>query len=87
MRSADDRPRRRWPHVMLALWSALVLALLIWPAYDWLGNRVEPRVLGLPLSFAWNGLLAVATFGVLALYYFLTEPRSPRTRDEAGDGE
>jgi hypothetical protein len=44
-------------------------------------------VLGLPLAFAWNGLLAVATFGVLSLYYLVTEPRSAPRRDEAGDGE
>jgi hypothetical protein len=64
---------RRWPHVALAVWAALVLCLLIWPAYDWLGNRVEPYVLGLPLAFAWNALLAGATFLVLSAYYRLTE--------------
>ena len=67
--------RPRWPHVALAIWVALVTALLIWPAYDLLGNRVEPYVFGLPLAFAWNAILAVATFAVLSAYYFLTEER------------
>ncbi len=73
----------RWPHWALGAWSLLVTALLIWPAYDWLGNRVEPRVFGLPLAFAWNGILAVATFVVLGAYYLLTEPRD---RGDGGDG-
>ena len=71
----DPGRGRRWPHAALALWAALVLCLLIWPAYGWLGNRVEPHVLGLPLAFAWNGLLALATFLVLSAYYHLTEGR------------
>jgi hypothetical protein len=66
-------PGRRWPHAALALWCALVLVLLVWPAYAWIGNRIEPTVLGLPLAFAWNALLALATCGVLGAYYFLTE--------------
>jgi len=74
-RGAGDGRRARWPHVALGVWSLVVLALLVWPAYDWIGNRVEPRVLGLPLCFAWNALLAVATFLVLSAYYFLTEER------------
>ena len=55
--------------------AALVILLLIWPLYPWLGNRVEPYVLGLPLAFAWNALLAAATFVVLSGYYLLTEGR------------
>jgi hypothetical protein len=66
---------RRWPHVALGVWSALIVALLIWPAYDLLGNRVEPYVFGLPLAFAWNAILAVATFVVLCGYYLVTEER------------
>jgi hypothetical protein len=73
MTGASGGGGRRWPHVALAVWAALVLVLLIWPAYDLLGNRVEPYVLGLPLAFAWNGLLAAATFLVLSAYYLLTE--------------
>ncbi len=53
---------RRWPHVALAAWAGLVVVLLIWPVYDLLGNRVEPYVLGLPLAFAWNAILALVTF-------------------------
>ena len=70
---------RLWPHVGLAVWAAFVLAALIWPVYDLLGNRVEPYVLGLPLAFAWNAILAAATFVVLCGYYFLTE--GPEEKD------
>ncbi len=64
------RPRR-WPHVMLAAWTALVLFALTWPGYDVLGNRVEPLVLGLPFCLAWIVGWSLATCGVLSVYYLL----------------
>ena len=75
MTGASGGGGRRWPHVALGVWAAVVLPLLIWPLYPALGNRVEPYVLGLPLAFAWNALLAAATFVVLSGYYLLTEGR------------
>jgi hypothetical protein len=75
MTGASGGGGRRWPHVALGVWALLIVVLLIWPAYDLLGNRVEPFVFGLPLAFAWNALLAVATFLVLSAYYLVTEER------------
>jgi hypothetical protein len=75
MKRRPGAGERRWPHLALAVWAVLIVVLLIWPAYDLLGNRVEPFVFGLPLAFAWNALLAVATFLVLCAYYVLTEER------------
>ena len=61
---------------------------LVWPLYDRLGNRVEPRVFGLPLAFAWNALLAGATFLVLAGYFALTEPSGgPKGRDPGSEDQ
>lgn len=42
---------------------------LIAPVYTVLGNRVEPRVLGLPWSLVYVLLVVVANFIVLALLY------------------
>jgi hypothetical protein len=68
------RPRR-WPHVGLALWTVATVAALIWPAYDLLGNHVDPLVLGVPFSLAWIVGWALATFAVLSAYFLLTEGR------------
>ena len=66
------RPRA-WPHVLLVLWCALTLAALVWPLYDWLGNSIDPLILGLPFSLAWVIGWALATFAALSAYYALTE--------------
>ena len=50
------------------LYCLLCLAALTWPGFAWLGNRVHPTVLGLPLSLAWNVGWVLATFLVLAAY-------------------
>lgn len=42
---------------------------LIWPLHGWLGNTIEPRVLGFPWSFAYVFAVVIANFGVLALAY------------------
>jgi TRAP-type C4-dicarboxylate transport system permease small subunit len=49
----------------------LATALLIWPLYPWLANRIEPRLFGLPWSLAWILGVIVANFLVLALLYRL----------------
>ena len=48
----------------------LCAVALVWPGYQLLGNRVEPYVLGLPMSFAYNLGWVVLTFVVLASYHF-----------------
>lgn len=57
------------------LYCLVCLAALTWPGYAWLGNRVTPAVLGLPLSLAWNVGWVVATFVVLAVYHRLRRAR------------
>jgi hypothetical protein len=41
-----------WPHVAALLFVATT-ASLVWPLYPWLGNHVEPRVLGMPWSLVY----------------------------------
>lgn len=50
---------------------AVSVAALVWPIYPWLGNHIEPRVLGLPWSLVWVLLVITANFLVLALLYRL----------------
>jgi predicted PurR-regulated permease PerM len=45
------------------------LAAVTWPVYDWLGNRIEPFVLGLPLSLAWITGVVVLNFVGLLVYH------------------
>lgn len=51
------------------LWFAASTAALVWPVYPWVGNRVEPRVLGLPWSLTWVLLVIAANFLVLLGLY------------------
>jgi len=55
--------------MLLGGYFLLCALALVWPGYQ-LGNRVEPYVLGLPMSFAWNLGWVVLTFVVLASYHF-----------------
>ena len=36
--------------LLFALYVLCCVGALTWPGYDWLGNRIEPMVLGLPFS-------------------------------------
>ena len=64
-------------HLLLVLYVLVCFCAITWPVYDWLGNRVEPTVLGLPFVFAWNILWVLATFGVLVAYH-TSASREPR---------
>ena len=44
-------------------------AVLVAPAYGWWGNRVEPRVLGLPWSLVSVLIVVAINFAVLAWLY------------------
>ena len=59
----------------LGVYALVCLAALTWPGYAWLGNRIEPFVLGLPLSLAWNVGWVLLTFVVLAAYHRLRGER------------
>lgn len=63
--------RRRLGTRLALAWFCLSTAALVWPVYPWLGNRVHPRVLGLPWSLTWVLLVIAANFGVLVLLYRL----------------
>jgi len=44
-------------------------ALLVWPLYPWLGNTIEPRVLGLPWSLSYViGVILIDAAALTALY-------------------
>ena len=53
------------------LYFALATATLVWPIYPWFGNRIEPRVLGLPWSLAWVLIVIVCNFAVLLVLFRL----------------
>ena len=59
----------------LARWGAAYFvastALLVWPAYGWWGNRVDPRVFGLPWSLASILIVIASNTIVLAVLYRL----------------
>ena len=59
-------------HAALATYFVICAAALIYPGYALLGNRLEPSILGLPLSFAYNIGWVVVTFIVLASYHYAT---------------
>jgi hypothetical protein len=58
----------RSAHVALAVYLTVCLAALIWPLHLHLGARIEPYVLGLPFSLAWNAGWVLLTFVVLVVF-------------------
>lgn len=66
-------PAGRLRNLLFALYVVTCTAALIWPGYAWLGNRIEPWVLGLPFSLAWVVGWVLLTFCVLVVYH-ATEP-------------
>lgn len=58
----------RLPHVVFGIYVAACLAAMVWPVYAWVGDRIEPRVLGLPFAFAWNIIWVLASFVALVVY-------------------
>lgn len=64
-------------------WFVISTALLVWPIYPWLGNRVHPRVLGLPWSLVWVLLVIAANFAVLLLLYRLRVVDDREHEDDA----
>jgi len=58
----------RLPHLLFGAYLLVCLLALVWPVYAWAGDRIEPRVLGLPFAFAWNILWVAASFLALLAY-------------------
>ena len=50
-------------------WFALSTVVLVAPVYTSFGNRIEPRVLGLPFSLVWVLAVIAANCLVLAWLY------------------
>ncbi len=60
--------------VAIAYFVAATLAL-IWPVYPWLGNRIEPRVFGLPWSLFY--VLAIIFANALVLMWLHRSEEEP----------
>lgn len=51
------------------LFFVATTALLVWPLYPWLGNTIEPRVLGVPWSLMYVlGVILLDAAALTALY-------------------
>ncbi len=55
--------------LLFILYVICCVGALTWPGYDWLGNRIEPLVLGVPFSLAWIVGWVWLTFLVLVIYH------------------
>ena len=58
----------RLRHILFGLYVMLCLGAMTWPGYAWLGNSIEPYVLGLPFSLAWGVGWVLATLVALTVY-------------------
>lgn len=66
--TASPATRRRVARAAL-VWFAVSAAMLVAPIYTWLGNSIEPRVLGLPWSLVWVlGMVCVNSIVLAVLY-------------------
>jgi TRAP-type C4-dicarboxylate transport system permease small subunit len=67
------RPRLR--DLLFAVYVLCCVGALTWPGYEWLGNRIEPYVLGIPFSLGWIVGWVVLSFIALVLYHATDRPR------------
>jgi hypothetical protein len=77
-----DRSRLR--HGLFGIYVAVCVTMICWPGYAWLGNSIEPYVLGLPFSLAWVVGWVLLTFLVLVVYH-LSAQRSGDGRPDGGE--
>lgn len=73
MRPEPRRPRLR--DLLFAVYVLCCVGALTWPGYEWLGNRIEPHVLGIPFSLAWVVGWVILSFLALVLYHATDRPR------------
>ena len=86
---------RRWAPRVAAIYFLFATAALVWPLYPWLGNHIEPRLLGLPWSLVYVLLAIASNFAVLLVLYRMrlvddlelpgaigADPGGPQTPDE-----
>lgn len=62
---------RTWATRLALLYFVVATASLVGPIYPWVGNHIEPRVLGLPWSLVWVLIVIASNFGVLATLFWL----------------
>ncbi len=58
-------------HLALLAFCLVCLYALAAPDYGGLGNRIEPRWLGLPFTLTWNLLWIGLSFVVLGAYHLV----------------
>lgn len=61
--------RQQWIGRGAIVYFALSTVALVAPVYTWLGNAIEPRVLGLPWSLVYVLAVVIANSIVLAALY------------------
>lgn len=61
-------------NVLYAAFCLTCLFALTWPGYAMFGNRIDPRVFGLPFSLFWNVLWILLSFAAIGAYH-ATRPR------------
>ena len=55
-------------NALFALYVLACLSAMTWPAFDLLGNRIEPTVFGVPFTLAWVVGWVLLTFVVMVVY-------------------
>lgn len=74
-------PPMTWRVRLYLVFVAVCALALAWPGYAWFGNRIEPRVVGLPFSFVWNIGWVLASFGALVAFH-VTRPAGYGDEDD-----
>ncbi len=80
------RDRKRTLRRLAVLYFVASTLMLVWPIYPWLGNHVEPRVVGLPWSFAYVLGVVFANFVVLAWLHAARVVDDPPSFNEGDRG-
>ena len=61
--------RDRIRNLLLGVYAVACVLAMTWPVYAWLGNSIEPYVLGLPFSLVWVVGWVLMTFVVMVAYH------------------
>lgn len=84
--AADPARTRRWTRIGL-VYFVLATAALVWPIYPAIGNRIEPRVLGLPFSLVYVLAVIAANTAFLAVLYRLRVIDADEAPEEEAGGD
>ncbi len=71
---SPEAQRSRLRHSLFAVYALCCVAAITWPGYAWLGNRIEPFVLGLPFSLAWIMGWVLLSLAALVAYHATGDP-------------